>query len=63
MDMMAMAVLFDMASRNRRWDEQFESRSRRLPETLAEHTFAALFRKSRTAEMRDDCEGIPRMAP
>ncbi len=63
MDMMAMALLFDMASRNRRWDEQFEPRSKGRTETFAERMLAALFRKSRPAERRDDCEGIPCMAP
>ena len=62
MDMMAMAVLFDMASRNRRSDEEFERRSRGRTETLAENLFAALFRTSRPAERRDDC-GILCMAP
>ncbi|APG83505.1 hypothetical protein [Sinorhizobium americanum] len=63
MDMMAMAVLFDMASRNRRSDEEFERRSRGRTETLAENLLAALFRTSRPAERRDDCGGIPCMAP
>lgn len=63
MDMMAMALLFDMASRNRRWDEEFERRSRARSETLTEGLLAALFRKSRPAERRDDCDGIPCLAP
>lgn len=62
MDMMAMAVLFDMASRNRRWDKQFEPRPCRV-ETFADHIFAALFRKSRPDARRDDCQGVPCMAP
>jgi hypothetical protein len=63
MDMMAMAVLFDMASKNRRWDEEFERRSTGRSETLAENLVAALFRKSRPVERRDNCDGIPCMAP
>ncbi|WP_164924173.1 hypothetical protein [Sinorhizobium fredii] len=63
MDMMAMAVLFDMASRNRRRDEQFEPRSRDRTETVAEQLLAALFRKSRPVERCDDCDGVPYMAP
>ncbi|OAP41589.1 hypothetical protein AU381_03815 [Sinorhizobium glycinis] len=63
MDMMAMALLFEMASRNRRWDEQFEPRSKVRTETFAEHMFAALFRRPRPAERRGDCEGTQCMAP
>ena len=62
MDMMAMAVLFDMASRNRRSYEPFEPRSGR-DETFADHIFAALFGKSRPVARRDDCDGVPHMAP
>ncbi|AFL48959.1 hypothetical protein ABIE78_005277 [Sinorhizobium fredii] len=63
MDMMAMAVLFDMASRNRRREDQFEPRSKGRRETFGEHMLAALFRKPRPAERRDDCDGVPCIAP
>ena len=63
MDMMAMALLFDMASRNRRRDEQFEPRSKDRTGSFAEHLFAALFRKSRPAERCGECAGFPRTAP
>jgi len=50
MDMMAMALLFDMASRNRRWDEQFEPRRPGRTRTFAKRLLAALFSKRRTEE-------------
>ncbi|GCA48625.1 MULTISPECIES: hypothetical protein [Sinorhizobium] len=57
MDMMAMALLFDMASRNRPWDERFEPppQSRRRP--FAKRLLAAVFRKRQPAETSDGCGG------
>ncbi len=57
MDMMAMAFLFDMASRNRRLDERFDIRAPACEETFAEHMFSALFRKRRRTEFPEDCDG------
>ncbi|WP_026613175.1 hypothetical protein [Ensifer aridi] len=57
MDMMAMALLFDMASRNRRWDEQFEPRRPGRTRTFAKRLLAALFSKRRTEETPGDRTG------
>ncbi|THK37992.1 hypothetical protein EHS39_10860 [Ensifer sp. MPMI2T] len=53
MDMMAMAVLFEMASRNRRWDERFEPRRSRTKD-FAKALFATLFRRRQPAETHED---------
>ncbi|AUX75300.1 hypothetical protein [Sinorhizobium sp. NG07B] len=63
MDMMAMALLFDMASKNRRSDEQAERRSRDRTGNLAEHLIGALFRRPRPPARHGDCEGFPRFVP
>jgi hypothetical protein len=57
MDMMAMAFLFDMASRNRRWDEQFEPRRPGRTRIFAKRLLAALFSKRQTDEKAGDCTG------
>lgn len=63
MDMMAMAFLFDMASRNRRVDERFDMRAPACRETLAEHMFSALFRKRRRTDIPEDCDGTRGVMP
>ncbi|WP_020487467.1 hypothetical protein [Sinorhizobium meliloti] len=50
MDMMAMALLFDMASRNRPWDERFEPPPQNRRPRFAKRLFAAVFRKRQLAE-------------
>jgi hypothetical protein len=57
MDMMAMAFLFDMASRNRRWDERFEPRRPGRTRIFAKRLLAALFSKRQTEEKAGDCTG------
>lgn len=54
MDMMAMAVLFDMASRNRRWDKPFEPRRPSRTKEFAKELFAVFFRRRRPAETHED---------
>ncbi|MDE4600402.1 hypothetical protein ACVIVC_005744 [Sinorhizobium meliloti] len=50
MDMMAMALLFDMASRNRPWDERFEPRPPSRRRRFAKRLLSAVFRKRQPAE-------------
>ncbi|WP_026618292.1 hypothetical protein M728_000325 [Ensifer sp. WSM1721] len=57
MDMMAMALLFDMASRNRRWDEQFEPRRPARTKTFAKRLLAAFFSKRHAGEKAGDHTG------
>lgn len=57
MDMMAMALLFDMASRNRRWDERFESRPPSRRQRFAKSLLAAMFRNRQPAEKSAVCAG------
>lgn len=56
MDMIAMAVLFEMASRNRRWDEQFEPRRPSRTKDFPRELFAALFRRRQPAETHDSAD-------
>jgi len=55
MDMMAMAFLFDMASRNRRPGDAFNVRSPARERTFAERMFSALFRRRKQLEIDRDC--------
>ncbi|PLT86647.1 hypothetical protein BMJ34_31870 [Sinorhizobium medicae] len=57
MDMMAMALLFDTASRNRRWDEPFEPRPPSRRPGFARRFIAAMLRKRRPAKTHDGCAG------
>ncbi|ASQ04980.1 hypothetical protein GOB91_19045 [Sinorhizobium meliloti] len=57
MDMMAMALLFDMASRNRPWDERFEPRTPSRRRHFAKRLLSAMFRRRQPAETRDGCAG------
>ncbi|WP_324762932.1 hypothetical protein SO078_03155 [Sinorhizobium meliloti] len=57
MDMMAMALLFDMASRNRPWDERFEPPPQSRRPRFAKRLLAAVFRKRQPAETSDGCGG------
>ncbi len=55
MDMMAMAILFDMASRNRRSGDRYDVRSPAREETFAERLFPALFSRRKRTETGGDC--------
>ncbi|MBP2235595.1 hypothetical protein J2Z31_002087 [Sinorhizobium kostiense] len=55
MDMMAMALLFDMASRNRRPGDAFNVRSPARETTFAERLFPALLRGRKQLEIDRDC--------
>lgn len=57
MDMMAMALLFDMASRNSRWDEPFEPRPPSRRRGFAKRLFAAMLRKRQPSKTHDGCAG------
>ncbi|MCA1489418.1 hypothetical protein [Sinorhizobium alkalisoli] len=58
MDMMAMAFLFDMASRNRRrLDQRFDIQSPACKETFAENMLSALFRRRRRRIFRKNSGG------
>ncbi|OHV85901.1 hypothetical protein [Ensifer sp. LCM 4579] len=58
MDMMAMAFLFDMASRNRRrLDQRFDIQSPACKETFAENMLSALFHRRRRRTLPKDCDG------
>ncbi|NRP71631.1 hypothetical protein ILFOPFJJ_02519 [Ensifer psoraleae] len=54
MDMMAMAYLFDMLSRNRRWEESFEPRRPRR-KALMGRLISAITRKLPPEKCREDC--------
>ncbi|WP_331373337.1 hypothetical protein [Sinorhizobium chiapasense] len=54
MDLMAMAYLFDMLSKNRRWDEAFEP-LRPPRKTLVGRLISAIARKSPPKKRRSDC--------
>lgn len=57
MDMMAMALLFDMASRNRHWDERFEPRPPSRRRRFAKRLLSAVFRRRQPAETSEGCAG------
>lgn len=57
MDMMAMALLFDMASRNRHWDERFEPRPPSRRRRFAKRLLSAVFRKRQPADTSEGCAG------
>ncbi|MDK1488559.1 hypothetical protein QN219_00565 [Sinorhizobium sp. 7-81] len=54
MDMMAMAYLFDMLSKNRRWEESFEPRQPRR-RALMGRLISTITRKLPPEKCREDC--------
>ncbi|MBP1885993.1 hypothetical protein [Sinorhizobium mexicanum] len=54
MDLMAMAFLFDMLSKNRRWDDTFRPR-RPQRKALMGRLFSAITQKSPPEKCRTDC--------
>ncbi|WEX78074.1 hypothetical protein PYH37_002924 [Sinorhizobium numidicum] len=56
MDMMAMAYMFDLLSKNRPWDEAFEPRPPSRTERLATRLLSTVIRKRRPVETCRDYE-------